>query len=979
MSGITTDHATDLERTLHDRFGMEGFRPGQREVIEHVLAGRDVLCVMPTGGGKSLCYQLPALMMAGLTLVISPLIALMKDQVDVLCARGHRATLLNSTLDPAEQHARLGEIEAGHYDLVYVAPERFRSSKFVETMLRVRPALLAVDEAHCISEWGHDFRPDYAQIGQARRRIGSPPCIALTATATDIVRRDIADQLELRDPEQFVTGFDRPNLSYAVVDARRDADKLVALAGVLERAPGPGIIYASSRNKCEAIGQFLHDHLRRPAVVYHAGLSRDDRTEAQDRFMSGEVEVVVATNAFGMGVDKADIRSVIHYNLPGTLEAYYQEAGRAGRDGRPSRCVLLYAPGDRYLQEMFIDNEYPHPDGVFQVYEFLRKQDADPIELTHSEIKEGTRVDLSEQAIGTALKILEAAGAVERFRPRENSAIIRISGELDDPSLLDRINPQAHSQRLVMQVLEGLVNRRMNEPVYFQPDDLAAKIGIERSALTRAIKALAADLPLDYVPPFRGNAVRVNDRSKRARDFRIDFKALDKKKQREYDKLERMVKYAQATTCRRAFILGYFGDSETTHCGHCDNCGLADDRPESAQPRSIDTPGGREVILKALSGVARTKSRFGKTMVAQMLTGSNSEKVQKSGLAKLSTFGILGDFRQPEVVQLLDALTVVGLVLTEDVDRFRPILSLTPEGRALFKAPDGDWPHLILPDDLYRKLQNGGLNRLPVKPSSSRTTPTERDGESEAEEQENADLKLDPLYEQLRMLRTAWAREVKQSPFTIFSNQTLADLVRTRPRSPRELSGIKGMGSYRLEKYGSALLKAINAAEPIADPPVLQNPPPARQRPDPSPERFPIAAGKGGPAPARSSPEPVPFSSTDTREQSTPTAGIDPEPTVSDREPMVPTEEWTGRLLDRGFSATEAALIRGVEPVAVLRHAQLLIREKRLIPIEAFVDRETLELWDERLGAGFDTPIADWGAAPGIWSLFVACRRAGEA
>ena len=939
-SSSTTDRAADLDQTLHDRFGLAQFRPGQREVIENVLNGRDVLCVMPTGGGKSLCYQLPALLLDGLTLVVSPLIALMKDQVDALNERGLRATLLNSTLDPNEQRVRLNEIEAGRYDLVYVAPERFRSPRFVETMLRVRPALLAVDEAHCISEWGHDFRPDYARIGLARRQIGDPPCIALTATATDLVRRDIADQLELRSPEQFVTGFDRPNLSYAVVDARRDADKLAALAGVLERAPGPSIIYASSRNRCEAIGQFLHDHLQRPAVVYHGGLGRDDRADAQDRFMTGEVAVVVATNAFGMGVDKADIRSVIHYNLPGTLEAYYQEAGRAGRDGHPARCVLLYAPGDRFLQEMFIDNEYPPPDGVFQVYEHLRKQDADPIELTLAEIKEGARVDLSESAVGTALKILEGAGAVERFRPRENAAIIRINGEPDDPSLLDRINPQAHSQRLVMQVLEGLVNRRFNEPVYFQPDELAAKIGIDRSALTRAIRTLAADLPLDYVPPFRGNAVRVNDRAKRARDFRIDFKALDGKKQREYDKLERMVKYAQSTHCRRAYILGYFGDVETTHCGHCDNCGSTEDRPDSPQARSIETPGGREVILKALSGVARTKGRFGKTMVALMLTGSNSEKVNKSGLAALSTFGILSDFRQPEVVQLLDALAVVGLVLSEEVDRFRPILSLTPEGRALFKDPDGAWPLLVLPDDLFGKLQNGGSNRLPARSNSPRAA-SSASTEGAAEGDDDADLKLDPLYEELRGLRTTWAREVKQSPFTIFSNQTLADMVRTRPRSPHELGGIKGMGSYRLEKYGAAILATINAAEPIA---ASAAPQPPQSQPDRS------------------------FG-----------AGIDPDPPIPHREPKVATEEWTGRLFDRGFTATEAALIRGFEPAAILRHAQSLVRSGRMIPIAAFVDRETLELWDERLDAGFDTPMPSWEAAPGVWALFVACRRVGRA
>ena len=255
--GVLQD-ALDLEGTLRERFGLEQFRPGQREVIEHVLQGRDVLCVMPTGGGKSLCYQLPALVATGLTLVVSPLIALMKDQVDGLQSRGIRATLINSTLDPAELRARLHEIEAGLYDLVYVAPERFRSNRFVEVLARVRPAILAVDEAHCISEWGHDFRPDYARIGQARRRLGSPPCIALTATATDMVRRDIAEGLDLRDPAMFVTGFDRPNLHYAVVEARRDNDKLSALAEALERMPGAAIVYASSRARCESIAQYLN-------------------------------------------------------------------------------------------------------------------------------------------------------------------------------------------------------------------------------------------------------------------------------------------------------------------------------------------------------------------------------------------------------------------------------------------------------------------------------------------------------------------------------------------------------------------------------------------------------------------------------------------------------------------------------------------------------------------------------------------------
>ncbi len=724
------DPAIDLEQTLRDRFGLERFRPGQRDVIENVIGGRDVLCVMPTGGGKSLCYQLPALLLPGLTLVVSPLIALMKDQVDALVERGLRATLLNSTLDPAEQYARLAEIEGGRYDLVYVAPERFRSPRFVEAMSRIRPSLLAVDEAHCISEWGHDFRPDYARIGLARRQIGSPPCIALTATATDIVRRDIADQLDLHDHAQFVTGFDRPNLSYAVVEARRDNDKLAALAQTLEKAPGSAIVYASSRAKCESVGQFLEKELRRKVVVYHAGLTRDERTEAQDRFMSGQAQVVVATNAFGMGVDKSDIRSVIHFNLPGTLEAYYQEAGRAGRDGLPAHCLLLYAAGDRFLQEMFIENEYPPPDAVFRVYEFLRGLDADPIELTLAEIKESARIDLNESAVGTALKILEGAGTVERFRPRENMAIVRINAEADEPSLVERVNPNAHVQLVVLRGVEGLVNRRFGESVYFHPDDFAAKLGLDRTSLTRALKNLAGDLPIDYVPPFRGNAVRVNDRSRRPRDLVIDFKELEKRKQREYDKLERMIKYAQSTKCRRSYILGYFGDHDASKCGRCDNCGPSEGRAQLPS-RAIDNQAGREVVLKILSGVARARGKFGKVAIAQMLIGSKSERMTKHGLNRLSTFGILADFAQSEVTTLLDALTASGLVESTDVDRFRPVVDISEAGREFLKSKGDIALQLALPDELYSKVRFGGLQRMAPR---SRPRPGRARGSSDEAE-----------------------------------------------------------------------------------------------------------------------------------------------------------------------------------------------------------------------------------------------------
>ena len=942
---VQPDGGDPPERTLHDRFGLDDFRKGQRAVIEAVLDRRDVLCVMPTGGGKSLCYQLPALLLDGVTLVVSPLIALMKDQVDGLTERGIRATFLNSSIEPAELRARLVEVEAGRYDLVYVAPERFRSGRFVEAMRRIKPALLAVDEAHCISEWGHDFRPDYARLGRARRELEMPPCIALTATATDLVRRDIADQLDLRDPAVFVSGFDRPNLTYRVLEARRDAEKLEALAEVLRRNPGPAIVYASSRKRCEDVGRHVSG-LGRSAVVYHAGLDREARESAQDRFMRGRADVVVATNAFGMGVDKADVRSVVHFNMPGTIEAYYQEAGRAGRDGRPAECVLLYAFGDRKLQEMFIDNEYPPPDSVYKIYEFLRKQDADPIELTQHEIKAAIGLDLNESAVGTALKLLETGGGVERLRPRENMAIVRIRSEeaAEAGSLADRLGPNAHTQRLVLAAVEGLVGRRLDEPIYFHPDELATAIGIDRTALGRALRTLIGDdrLPIDYIPPFRGNAVRVLDRARRAREVPIDFQALAERKDQEYAKLERMTRYAQATECRRAYILEYFGDPEAAECGRCDNCADLGGGRSPTPPRPIANQASGEVVLKALSGVARARGRFGKTAVAQMLTGSGSEKMVTSGLAKLSTFGILVGFRQQEVTQLLDALTAAGLVEAREVDRFRPVVDLSEAGWSVLKSRDPGGIELAMPDELAVKLERGGLDPIPgwEPPTSTADAPTQDNDRDDDDNPPSSDA----LIQRLRELRTSLAREASLPAYCIFGNETLEAIARARPASPAALLAIKGLGPSRLEKYGELLLRTIHQtpgdsrplepSEPPLDPQPQTGgiPPSARPRPR-SDRRSLVPRSEPGACRTRTrtrTPRPSARSYPIANRSKPLHPSIRPSRTRPF--PYLATEEWTWRLLDRGFSAVEAAAIRGLEPKAIERHALWVARKGRPCP-----------------------------------------------
>jgi ATP-dependent DNA helicase RecQ len=355
----------DLREHLQNHFGLDDFRRSQREVIEDVLLGKDVLCVMPTGAGKSLCYQLPAVVQGGLTIVVSPLISLMEDQVQQLQDEEINAAMLNSSQAAAQQREVIAQLERGFEGLLYVAPERFFAAGFRNLLERLRPKLLAVDEAHCVSQWGHDFRPEYAQLGQVRRHLGSPPTIALTATATDDVREDIIHGLELREPAVVVTGFDRPNLLYESRRVTRAAEKEAALLELLRQETGSGIVYCATRKAVDEVAGTLSHLLPDRAVFpYHAGLDATTRSENQERFMQGSRTIAVATNAFGMGINKPDIRLVVHYNIPGTTEAYYQEAGRAGRDGQPARCVVLFSYQDRYTQEFFIDKIGEDQDGM---------------------------------------------------------------------------------------------------------------------------------------------------------------------------------------------------------------------------------------------------------------------------------------------------------------------------------------------------------------------------------------------------------------------------------------------------------------------------------------------------------------------------------------------------------------------------------------------------------------------------------------
>lgn len=566
---------------LRSHFGYTEFRSGQRRAIESVLAGRDTLVILPTGGGKSMCYQVPALLLDGLTVVVSPLISLMKDQVDALVARGVPAAYVNSTLTPGQISGVLARAARGDIKLLYVAPERFESGTTAAQLLRGgRISLLAVDEAHCISQWGHDFRPSYLRVRAIRASLGDPVTIALTATATPAVRRDIAHQLGLRDPAVAITGFDRANLGYSVIPLRNDADKDAALVRILAAREGLAVVYAATRRAVERIARVV-GQAGMAAAAYHAGLDDESRHEVQEAFMREDVRVIVATNAFGMGIDKPNVRTVIHHAMPGSLEAYYQEAGRAGRDGMPSEAILLHAFQDRFTHEYFISGAYPKRELVAAVYAALVHAAAGGQRPLPEPAILASRlaVRASGRDVESAYRILEQAGALasadddrthvhvrllatpERIRHELGAARTHASLELDLLRALWRVAGNALHTGAVIDL--GAL-----PPGLGGPSELLDRLeALQRAQFVTVDSTGGGTMLARPGDPF--------DR------LPIDWARLEGRRNAELEKLDAMQRYAYTSACRRGFVLRYFGDpAATSKCTGCDNClGTAHPRP----------------------------------------------------------------------------------------------------------------------------------------------------------------------------------------------------------------------------------------------------------------------------------------------------------------------------------------------------------------------------------------------------------------
>ena len=569
MTSVSTQTIEDARTALREHFGYPAFRPGQEAAVESVLAGKDTLVVLPTGGGKSLCYQVPALMLPKLTVVISPLISLMKDQVDALAKRGLPATFVNSTLTSSQISDRLSRAMRGDVKLLYVAPERFDFGATAERLRDSGVSLLAVDEAHCISEWGHDFRPSYLRIAAVREKLGWPPTVALTATATPHVRTDIVAQLKLESPTTIITGFDRVNLSYHVLPTPTDRGKDDALVHLLRMGDGLAVVYASTRKAVERIAMML-ERARIPAAAYHAGLDDEKRRNVQDAFMGEKVRAIVATNAFGMGIDKANVRQVVHYAMPGTLEAYYQEAGRAGRDGKPAACYLLHAFPDRFTHEFFIKGAYPERALVEEVYEVLRRNaDASGgVDLSPDDVAMRLKAKAGGREVESALRVLTAAGAYAASHDGNARVIVRL---LATPERIKReLGANDEMELGILRAMWRVAGTSLSDGTVIDLDGLPPGFGGGMGAMP-LLDSLQSRQFLEWKRAGAGNVLTSPKKPLTA--FRIDWQVMDRRRRADLQKLDAMQQYAYTKSCRRGFVLRYFGDpAARTTCGGCDNC-----------------------------------------------------------------------------------------------------------------------------------------------------------------------------------------------------------------------------------------------------------------------------------------------------------------------------------------------------------------------------------------------------------------------
>jgi len=617
-----------MREALKKAFGFEDFRDGQEEVIGKLLDGRPVLAVFPTGGGKSLCYQLPALMLDGLTLVISPLIALMKDQVDALRARGIGAARLDSSLEQAEYLKVMDGLRDGGIKLLYVAPERLANEGFRRQLEKLRIDMVAIDEAHCISEWGHNFRPDYLKLAKLCRDLKVQRVLCLTATATPGVSADIRREFGIRDEDEVRLSFHRANLDLRVSPVTAAQRNALLLERINEHE-GAVVVYVTLQQTAESVATFLKKN-GVSAQAYHAGLPPEFREQAQEKFMRGDLRVMVATIAFGMGVDKADIRAVFHYNLPKSIENYSQETGRAGRDGQPSVCEMLACGDDLVTLENFVHGDTPTPQAMRNLVDHVlrlgREFDVSVYDLS-------TINDIRPLVVTTLLTYLELEGVIQATRPFYASYSVKLVRDFEQVLAGYDSRRKGFLRRIFAAAKEG------RSWLTFDLDEVALETGEDRERIVAALTHLeeAGDLALRKTKVRQGYRLLREDVDLRDLAKRLDER-FQKREAADLQRIRQVVELAESESCLTGFVTSHFGE-EIGNCGHCDRCrGTAPtELPRSAHPEiDVDTMAVIQQLDEedhAALKTARQKARF--------LCGISSPAATRARLTRHDSFGLL--------------------------------------------------------------------------------------------------------------------------------------------------------------------------------------------------------------------------------------------------------------------------------------------------------------------------------------------------